>query len=79
MNTLTESPQRCDHPLEFVELIYATQKQSSGGAWSAQAVVKCHKCGAQFYIESDYNGGYFRHNNENVAFPTIQSLPRPIV
>ncbi|MFA5745706.1 MAG: hypothetical protein WCX79_01150 [Candidatus Paceibacterota bacterium] len=78
MDTITEFPQRCDHPLEFVELLYATQTQSSGGAWSAQAIVKCHKCGAQFHMGSDYNGGYFRHNNEIVAFPQITRLPRPI-
>jgi hypothetical protein len=78
METLTEFPHRCDHPLEFVELVYATQTQSSGGAWSAQAIVKCHKCGARFHIESDYNGGYFKHNNEIVAFPNIPRLNRPV-
>ncbi len=78
MDTIVENPKRCDHPLEFVELIYATQTQSSGGAWSAQAIVKCHKCGKQFRMGSDYNGGYFRNNNEIVAFSNIERLPRPI-
>ncbi len=79
MDTITENPHRCDHPLEFVELMYAVQTQSSSGARGAQAIVKCHKCGAQFHMGSDYNDGYFRNNNEIVAFPDIPRIPRPII
>lgn len=58
MNTMEELPNRCDHPLEFVTLEYATERQMSGGAYVADAILHCHKCKSKFHLCSDYSGRY---------------------
>lgn len=71
VDTLTELPVRCDHPLILVTLEYATQRQTPGGAFVADAIVLCHKCGAKFHMCSDYSAGYQSRNTDEIPI-----LPR---
>jgi len=54
MDDLKEIPERCDHPLAFIELYRTRAEQTRGGAWVHDALVHCHRCGAEFHICSDF-------------------------
>jgi len=70
MDTLMENPGRCDHPLQFVTLKSAKQCMTGGGAYVADAIVHCHKCGAEFHLCSDYTSGY--DTSDHSRIPIMQ-------
>lgn len=65
METLTELPERCEHPLQYLELIVARveRERSSVPVFSTSlAIVHCHKCNKDFKMISDYGDWAPRHD-----------------
>jgi len=69
IDTISELPDRCDHPLQHCELLHAHEHQTSGGAYVADAIVRCNKCGAKFHMCSDHNGSFREHQADNILCP----------
>jgi hypothetical protein len=66
MEIMSDFPERCTHPMDCLELLHAKEEQTDGGAFVADAIIHCHKCGKYMHMCSDYNGPFDRFNLDNV-------------